>query len=58
MDKTGTWSLGESMLWYSPSAGLDVTWSLGESYLLDDFELQIQVVGGVKRRNGLLLGVY
>jgi len=37
-DKKGTWSLGESVIWYSPSANLDATWSLGESILLDEME--------------------
>jgi len=35
-DKTGTWSLGESVLWYTPTASLDPTWSLGESIILDE----------------------
>ena len=37
-DKTGTWSFGESQLWYSPTSGLDTTWSFGESYLVDEYE--------------------
>jgi hypothetical protein len=37
-DKTGTWSLGESVLWYTPTSSLDVTWSQGESYLEDEYE--------------------
>lgn len=36
-DKTGTWSFGESQLWYSPNAELDAAWSLGESLLFDEF---------------------
>jgi hypothetical protein len=36
-DKTGTWSLGESVLWYSPTSGLDASWSLGESAFLDEY---------------------
>jgi len=34
-DKTGTWSFGESVLWYSPTSGLDAIWSLGDSFILD-----------------------
>jgi hypothetical protein len=34
-DKTATWSLGESVLWYDPTSGIDAHWSLGESALLD-----------------------
>lgn len=36
-DKEAIWSLGESVLWYSPNATLDATWSLGESRLVDEY---------------------
>ena len=36
-DKYGTWSDGESILWYSPNTTLDTTWSDGESYLIDEY---------------------
>jgi len=36
-DKTGTWSIGESVLWYTPTSNLDPTWSLGESIILDEY---------------------
>ena len=37
-DKTATWSLGESVLWYNPTSGTDTHWSLGESSLLDVYD--------------------
>ena len=36
-DKTGTWSLGESVLWYTPNSTLDNTWSYGENAFLDEY---------------------
>jgi len=36
-DKTGTWSLGESVLWYTPNTALDNTWSYGENAFLDEY---------------------
>jgi hypothetical protein len=36
-DKTGTWSLGESVLWYSPNTTLDNMWSYGENAFLDEY---------------------
>jgi hypothetical protein len=36
-NQTGTWSLGESVLWYTPTSGLDATWSLGESAIWDEY---------------------
>lgn len=36
-DKTAAWSLGESVLWQSPTAGVDALWSGGESTILDDY---------------------
>jgi len=36
-DKIGTWSLGESKLWFTPTSGIDATWSLGENYILDEY---------------------
>jgi len=36
-DKTKTWINGESTLWYSPNAALDLTWLDGESWVLDEY---------------------
>jgi len=36
-DKTGTWSVGESALWYTPNTTLDNTWSYGENAFLDEY---------------------
>ena len=51
-DKTATWSLGESVLWYSPNTTLDATWSLGESSLLDEYV----AAGGANAPTGVLYG--
>lgn len=32
---TPTWSMGESVLVYNPTANIDATWSMGESFILD-----------------------
>jgi len=32
---TATWSMGESVLIYNPTSGIDATWSMGESFILD-----------------------
>jgi len=37
-DKTGTWSSGEPVLWYTPSTSLDNIWSYGENAFLDEYE--------------------
>lgn len=37
-DRTGTWSKGESVLWYSPTTSLDNIWSYGENAFLDELE--------------------
>jgi len=54
-DKTGTWSIGESVLWYTPTSNLDPTWSLGESIVLDEYTppaggLSIPVVMAIYRQ--------
>jgi hypothetical protein len=36
-DNTGTWILGESKLWYTPTTSLDPMWFMGESQLLDEY---------------------
>jgi len=46
-DKDGTWSEGESVLWYSPTNGIDATWSEGESYILDEY-------GGITWNNAVI----
>lgn len=43
IDKTSTWSLGESVLWFSPNYALDVIWGLGESIILDEYVLLVTV---------------
>ena len=48
-DKTASWSLGESVLWYSPNTTLDAAWSLGESFLVDEYEAP---VGGLPLEMG------
>ena len=35
-DRTATWSLGESALWYSPTSEIDAGWSLGASFIQDE----------------------
>lgn len=32
---TSTWSMGESVLVYNPTSGIDAIWSMGESLILD-----------------------
>jgi hypothetical protein len=36
-ENTATWSLGESVIWYTPNLALDPIWSLGESIILDEY---------------------
>jgi hypothetical protein len=37
VDKTGTWSFGESVLWFTPTSWLDAYWSFGESIIFDEY---------------------
>ena len=52
-DKEATWSLGESILWYSPNTTLDATWSLGESRLVDEYVITITKTDSLMGLNDL-----
>lgn len=43
-DNTGTWIVGESKFWYTPTSGLDPMWLFGENQFLDEYV----AAGGLK----------
>jgi hypothetical protein len=58
-DKTGLWSNGESVLWYSPTAGLDAYWSFGESVIRDEYtasSFTTAKIGGATVASGINVG--